>query len=300
MPFFPQNPEALSVEVSFRDGKIYLTREDRREIVRVYPPAMWVCLTPGVDWQRTSGPPNPFNLRWIDQHEALHRRRRKRPTSPVVAHGARARAIWAQAFREIPPEVLDTLKRFPPEEQWGLLNLCARSGPPIRGQNRALQLAQANPGTCIVVSSHWRWIRKAGARRRRWQIARSLLGKSYREILRLMGFPRSRSRASAKLLARLAPESCRMALLWKLRKVLRDDTVAKTLAHVPPTEPVIEIVTDPALQPCVTNSFLFELAEQRNHTARLLPARLRETLQQWEELTLQTRRGLSPQRKFPA
>ena len=130
--------------------------------------------------------------------------------------------------------------------QWSLLQLfCARA--------ETQELAEQNPALCFAFANFRCFIRAS------LEDAVKIAGARQRDIAGWLGSPGTEG--TARLLAKLKPESANVELLEPLRQALHDPEVAKTLAHLPQLNAgVLAMALDPDLRAVTAPRLLDEVA----------------------------------------
>jgi hypothetical protein len=159
---------------------------------------------------------------------------------------------WLRWHRTIPRDVREVICRFS-SRHWHMLAFIARCGKP------AFDLAVSNPALAYALASNW--VFHSPAVKRPLRSARALLapGRSQRDILEWLGFPRTE--AARKMLAKMAPKSVGIEALLYLRQGMGDAGTLKLLSHLPRINAgALRLATDPRLVTLAAPSLLEQVA----------------------------------------
>ena len=148
----------------------------------------------------------------------------------------------------MPKPVAAAVEKFQ-SRQWGVLKLMEKS-------EAAVELAGINPALCFALGNYERFRKQYSDPGRPPLVSR----KRQRDIAEWLGFPGTD--ASAKLLAKISPESASVELLRVLRPKIQDQQISKLFSHLPALNTgVVSLAIGENLLDAVTPSLLAEISE---------------------------------------
>lgn len=160
----------------------------------------------------------------------------------------RAEIAWLRWCRLIPTDVREIVVRFR-GNHWPILVLLTRCGRP------AVDLASANPALAFALAYCFRFRSGTNLRALQDQLAP---GRKQRDILGWLAFPATD--ASRRLLTKIDPEIVSVALLRRVRRLLRDPETARFVARLPRLNTgALVLLEDPALREIVAPSLVEEV-----------------------------------------
>jgi len=233
----------------FKEGKLYVFTEDGVMILETWPVLRAIRKYEGRSWQeftptfRVVQPYRPRRAKISPQLEL--------DLGPVAAKlpelsPAQQRKRAFDRFRfSLPRAIAARVEKFQ-SRQWALLRL-------FKARAETLEFAQQNPALCFALANFRCFIQAS------LDDAVGMSACRQRDIAGWLGFPPTEG--TARILAKLKPESASVELLDPLRDALQDAGFARTLAHLPELNAgVVAIAANPELRAAVTPKLLHEVA----------------------------------------
>ncbi len=230
--------------------RLYVYSGERVFVVRAWPPIAWRRTNNG--WKQVA-----VNIRipqgnlgeMIAEAQGAENDGQQLLLPFMVLPGQSRRHAWLCLFATIPPETRAITSSFG-EGHWGVLNLLHGGGA------AAADLARANPALAFALASSGSFRGEPAAK-----AVSTLVTQRGKAILEWLGFPPTES--ARRLLGKIPPQAVSVSRLLAIREALADPKAVKAMVHVQGAlnGGVIDICTDPALQPLVSPSFLQEIAE---------------------------------------
>ena len=260
----------------FKDGKLYLFGEDEEVmLIESWPELRAVRKSPGSRAWKEFEPA----FRLVHPY-----RRAKAAAKPVATTGqlelslatpsgmpfaspslAEQRKRAFDGFRfSLPKEVAKRVERFP-ARQWRLLKL-------FREREQTLDLVQQNAALTFCLA-HAALFRDLNVNGEALALAAGISQSRQREIAGWLGFPATEG--AAKILSRVQPEAAHPQNLLRLRAALRDEAVARLLAHATRINAgVLGLVADAEVRSAASPKLLAEVASSAAEKYRAATAGL--------------------------